>query len=176
MRLLFDDKNEKYNEILNCFNLLNPETWPGDICEEAPWIEGENKLKQLNKIIKYTVPVNDFRDFVDGRDIESKNIPNSILKAKRILNVIAVNSAEAERGFSTMNNIIYDKRNSLLIETTSHLMTINLMGKSINDFDAVPYVKLWLRQGHHLASDNRVKEAAPILPSQNQNLILSLHD
>lgn len=171
-RLLLDDKNENYNNLLNCFNLLNPETWPGDIFE-APWIEGENRLEQLNKIIKYIIPVNDFRDFVDVRDRESKNI-NTILRAKRILNVIAVNCAEAERGFSTMRNIIYDKRNSLLIETISHLMTINLMGKSIEDFDATPYVKLWLREGHHMASDKRVKAAAPNLPSQNQNLIWKL--
>ena len=75
-----------------------------------------------------------------------------------------------------MNNIIYDKRNSLLTETTSHLMTINLMGKSVENFDAVPYVKLWLQQGHHMATDKRVKEPVPISASKNQKLIWQLLD
>ena len=72
------------------FNILNHETWPNDVCE-APWIYGENRLKQLNKIIKYTVSVKECSDFVDDRDIRQKNIPISISKAKRISNVISVN-------------------------------------------------------------------------------------
>ena len=51
-RLQFDDKNEKYNDLLNCFNILNHKTWPNDVCE-APWIYGENRLKQLNKIHRF---------------------------------------------------------------------------------------------------------------------------
>ena len=35
-----------------------------------------------------------------------KNIPSSILTAKRILNDIAVSLTEDERGFSTMNSIL----------------------------------------------------------------------
>lgn len=49
-RLLFDDKNEKYN-VLNFYSVLNHETWPDDVYEEQ-WVEGEIRLKQLNKIIK----------------------------------------------------------------------------------------------------------------------------
>ncbi|XP_067130130.1 E3 SUMO-protein ligase KIAA1586-like [Centruroides vittatus] len=169
-RLLFDNKNEKYNDLLNSFNVLNHETWPNDVCE-APRIEGENRLKQLNKIIKYVVPVNDFRDFVDDRDIKQKNISITILRARRILNVIAVNSTETERGFSTMNGIMDVKRNSLLIHTTSHLMTINLMGRSLEDFDATPHVKSWLRQGHHSASDKSVKAKVPNTTCKNQSMI-----
>ena len=63
---------------------------------------------------------------------KQKIILSNILTAKRILNVIAVNSAEVERGFSTMNNIDV-KRNRLLMDTTSHLMIINLMKKSLGD-------------------------------------------
>ena len=75
-----------------------------------------------------------------------------------------------------MNNIIDVKRNSLLIDTTSHLMTINLMGKSIEVFDANPHVKYWLRRGHHLASDKRVKEKIPDSTCKNQSMILKLLD
>lgn len=64
----------------------------------------------------------------------------------QILNVITVNSADAERGFSTIYNITDAKRNSLLIDTTSHLMTMNLMGKSLENFDAILHVKYCLRK------------------------------
>ena len=90
------------------FNILNPKSWLHGVCE-AQWNNDESK--QLNKIIKFTFSINDLRAFVDNRDIKQKNIPSSISTAKRMLNVIAVNSAEAKIGFSTMNNINDVKRN-----------------------------------------------------------------
>ena len=65
-----------------------------------------------------------------------------------------------------MNNIIDVKRNSLLIDTTSHLMTINLMGKSIEDFDATPHVKSWLDEAINRLVINVLKKKSPMQPAK----------
>ena len=50
-----------------------------------------------------------------------------------------------------MNNIINVKRNKLLVDTTQY--------------------KFWLREGHPLASDSRVKQKVSNTPNISQNII-----
>lgn len=47
------------------------------------------------------------------------------------------------------------------------LMTINSMGNSIKVFNGASYVKLWLRQGHHLAGECHIKEKITSLIPKN---------
>lgn len=91
-------------------DLLFPEKWP-EYVPEAPWIHGEQKLKQPTKILKFHIATNIFRDFVDCHS-SAHNFPDFIKRARRIVSVLdfAVSSAEAERGFSTMNLIAKKKK------------------------------------------------------------------
>jgi len=57
-------------------------------------------------------------------------------------------SAECERGFSVMNEIAWDKRNSLHVETVSTLMFLALNGPPLEKFDPLPHVRSWLEKGH----------------------------
>jgi len=57
-------------------------------------------------------------------------------------------SAECERGFSVMNEIVWDKRNSLYVETVSTLMFLALNGPPLEKFDPLPHVHSWLERGH----------------------------
>ena len=57
-------------------------------------------------------------------------------------------SAECERGFSTMNDIAWDKRNALHVQTVSDLMFLALNGPLLEKFEPLPYVRSWLEQGH----------------------------
>jgi hypothetical protein len=90
---------------------------------------------------------------VDERDLSKAEIPQSI-EARKIVKVVALSFAEAERAFSLMNDIATDKRNSLVVENISRLMTVKLIGKPLAEWDATPYVKSWLHLGHHTAVDN----------------------
>ncbi|KAF2885953.1 hypothetical protein ILUMI_20221 [Ignelater luminosus] len=134
-------KSEKFRDIP--FN-RKPATWPYEEIT-SPWTAAERKLNCLSEILKYPIDLNDFRDFVDS-NIESKNdpVPATIQKAKKIVSTIAISSAEAERGFSLMNAICTKVRNSLTVDHISDLMTINLLGKELMDWDATPFVKSWL--------------------------------
>ena len=57
---------------------------------------------------------------------------------------IVVSSAKAERGFSTMNDIMVKKRNKLDIVNLSSLMLISSIKMPINIFSPRKYVQKWL--------------------------------
>lgn len=73
--------------------------------------------------------MNDFWEFVNNIKSNSVSIPTTTQIAKKIVNTIAINNVEAERGFNFMNIICTRVRNSLTIDHISDLMTINLLGK-----------------------------------------------
>ncbi|KAF2880824.1 hypothetical protein ILUMI_25357 [Ignelater luminosus] len=132
LRLLSDRNNNE--EIFHYFDLLEPATWPyGEVT--SPWTAAERKLKSKND-----------------------PVPATIQKAKKIVSTIAISSAEAERGFSLMNAICTKVRNSLTVDHISDLMTINLLGKELMDWDATPFVKSWLNCNHRLATDTQVRQ------------------
>ncbi|XP_023446564.3 E3 SUMO-protein ligase KIAA1586 homolog isoform X3 [Dasypus novemcinctus] len=172
LRLLSDGN---YNEtIFNYFDLLEPSTWPYEEIT-SPWIAGEEKLLHLCEILRYKIDLNDFREFVNN-NIKSNNfsIPATIQKAKKIISAIAINSAEAERGFNLMNIICTRVRNSLTVDHISDLMTINLLGKELADWDATPFVKSWSNCNHRLATDTRVRQKSTKAFCGNQLAIWNL--
>ncbi|XP_010386235.2 E3 SUMO-protein ligase KIAA1586 homolog [Rhinopithecus roxellana] len=171
LRLLSDGNHES---IFNYFDLLEPSTWPYEEIT-SPWIAGEKKLFHLCEILKCEVDLNDFREFVNN-NIKSSNvsIPTTIQKAKKIVSTIAINSAEAERGFHLMNIICTRVRNSLTIDHVSDLMTINLLGKELADWDATPFVKSWSNCNHRLATDTRVRQKSTKVFHENQLAIWNL--
>ncbi|XP_037700315.1 E3 SUMO-protein ligase KIAA1586 homolog [Choloepus didactylus] len=168
LRLLSDRNHDE--SIFNYFDLLEPTTWPYEEIT-SPWIAGEKKLFHLCEILKYKIDLNDFREFLNN-NIKSNNVsvPATIQKAKKIVSTIAINSAEAERGFNLMNIICTRVRNSLTIDHISDLMTINLLGKELVDWDATPFVKSWSNCNHRLATDTRVRQKSTNAFCENQLL------
>uniref|UniRef100_A0A7N5JPL1 KIAA1586 n=1 Tax=Ailuropoda melanoleuca TaxID=9646 RepID=A0A7N5JPL1_AILME len=155
LRLISDRNHDE--SIFNYFDLLEPSTWPYEEIT-SPWIAGEKKLFHLCEILKYEIDLNDFREFVNNIKSNNVPIPTTIQKAKKIVNTIAINNAEAERGFNLLNIICTRVRNSLTIDHISDLMTINLLGKELADWDATPFVKSWSNCNHRLATDTRVRQ------------------
>ncbi|XP_030054238.1 E3 SUMO-protein ligase KIAA1586 isoform X2 [Microcaecilia unicolor] len=174
LRLLPDRNNDESIVNIDCFDVLEPSTWPYEELT-SPWIAGEEKLCHLNEILKYDIDLNDFRDFVDSYlESEDVPVPPSIQKARKIASTIAVSSAEAERGFSLMNVICTRVRNSLTVNHISHLMSINLLGKELADWDATPFVKSWMNSKHRLATDTRVRQKSTKALCENQLAIWNL--
>uniref|UniRef100_A0A8C0IKG6 E3 SUMO-protein ligase KIAA1586-like n=1 Tax=Chelonoidis abingdonii TaxID=106734 RepID=A0A8C0IKG6_CHEAB len=132
-------------KIVELFNIMDPTSWNAEEVR-LPWKSGEEKLHEISKFIKFVVDLNDFRDYVEN-NIQSKNLPDpeTIRKAKQIMNTIAISSAEAERPFLLMNIICSDKRVILTIKHISSFMTINLLGKPLSSWNPIPYVKSWMR-------------------------------
>nr|XP_047132587.1 E3 SUMO-protein ligase KIAA1586-like [Hydra vulgaris] len=151
-------------------NLLEPSTWKiEDIV--VLWIEAENNFDKFQKFFNFDIDKNDFRDYVENvtnnGHLQISKIAENIQKAKNMINTVAVGSAEAERGFSLMNIIITDIRARLTVQTVSNLMTLNLVGRPLENWNAVPYVKTWLRN-HNSVDDIRVKKSKPKEYTENQ--------
>ena len=93
----------------------------------------------------------------NSNNLAKAEVPSSVQKVTNIISAIAVNSAEAERGFSKMNIIYSDKRSRLTVENVANFMIINLIGLPFSSWEPTPSVKKWLRRNHS-ADDNRVKK------------------
>ncbi|XP_013793962.1 E3 SUMO-protein ligase KIAA1586-like [Limulus polyphemus] len=128
-----NNNKQNDNKLHELLNLLEPVTW--NIQEVVvPWKAAEDKLNQFIKIVHHDIPINDFRDYVESvlQNFNNPVISQSVQKARHIVSTIAVSSADAERGFSRMNIIYSDKRNLLTVGNVSNLMTINLIGLSLD--------------------------------------------
>ena len=134
---------------------MDRNTWPPDVT--TPWIEGEQKLHSFCKrfALDYSKAQTGFRDLIDSD--EDSNIPADLQQVITTISTIPVTSADAERGFSTMNLICNPLRNRLGIPRISNLLFASLVGPPLKDFSPEPYVRKWLTN-HRLASDNMSKK------------------
>ena len=149
------DKKHKIHELVR---IVNPDSWN---VEEAV-VPSEEKLPDFCKVFRHEISVNDFRDYVENvtRNYHTHVVPETVHRAKNIINTIAVSFAEAERGFSVMNliNRIYsDKRNRLEVKNLANLLVINLIGLMLDLWDCSDSVRMWLRN-QNTADDTRVKK------------------
>ncbi len=60
--------------------------------------------------------------------------------------------AEAERGFSYLTHVKYDRRSSLSAETLRNIMRIRANGPDVEKFDALEYASAWIKH-HQSAGD-----------------------
>ena len=124
------------------------------------WIEEETNLHRLcDKLnVPWKISQEGFRDFIEkGGD----TVPVGLKSLQTAIDTIPVTSADAERGFSTMNIICTDIRSSLAVPRLSNLIFISLVGPKLQDFCAKTYVGKWLVSGHRPSCDNQSKKCKP---------------
>lgn len=82
--------------------------------------------------------------------LADKNIPwkTNSKKFIEILLVLPIGSADAERGFSVLKHIKYDRRARLKTNMVNGLMRLRLNGPPIEKLNALPLAKLWISKGH----------------------------
>ncbi len=64
-------------------------------------------------------------------------------------------SSQAERGFSVLKHIEYDRRSSLSLESMNAFVRIRVNGPSVKENRAYKYARLWLMEGHILNDSTR---------------------
>lgn len=135
--------------------ILDPTKWPDDI--SSPWPEGEQKLRELcdRFRLNFGDAQEGFRDFIDGGGVL---VAAGLAELDVLIKTLPVTSADAERGFSTMNVISNELRNRLSVPRLSNLMFVSLVGPSLEEFQPMPYVKQWLLSSHRAACDNQSKK------------------
>ena len=73
---------------------------------------------------------------------------SELLKVLAAAETFPGSTAECERGFSAMNETVWDKRSSMNVNTVSATMFIKLNGVSVTNFDPYPYVRSWIAAGN----------------------------
>ena len=144
-----------YNELVTQVSLLSHTTWPSNY-DELPALD-ERSIRQLSERfhLDSSASAAGFKLFkaVGGRSLNDQLEPLSTA-----LSVIPISTAECERSFSVMNNIISSKRNRLAVGNAADLMVISIMGPPVGKFNPKSYAEAWLRQGRHAASDKNTKK------------------
>ena len=80
-------------------------------------------------------------------------------KLMRGSKTIIVSTAECERAFSAMNDILVPTRNRLAVTRLAMLMFIQILGPDAMSLNPDQYVKTWLQTGRRSAEDtNRKRE------------------
>ena len=99
-------------------------------------------------------------------NLDTGKAPRELNPLLQAVKTIPISTSECERTFSTMNIIMTDRRNSLLIERASTLIFLSCVGPPLNEFNPEPYVKSWLRAGRRLADETacRKQEAKAEVP------------
>lgn len=87
-------------------------------------------------------------------------MPHALTQLNDAIATIPVTSADAERGFSTMNIICTSLRSCLTIPRLAGLMFISLLGPQLPEFEPRTYVMKWLTSGHRAANDNQSRNIA----------------
>ena len=163
------DKGE-FEDLLDQVGLLDCAKWPSAV--KVPWYQGEKKLVKLaNRFdLCWNEVRGDFREYLRSR---GNSVPKPMQKLRQIVNTIPVTSADCERGFSSMNNLITPSRNRLTLVHASNLMFVKLVGPPLDKFHPMKYVKPWLRENHRSATDTRTR-LAQTQHSQRYSVICDL--
>uniref|UniRef100_T1HEH8 Dimer_Tnp_hAT domain-containing protein n=1 Tax=Rhodnius prolixus TaxID=13249 RepID=T1HEH8_RHOPR len=145
------------SNLINEFRVLDPTEWPTDIETDHRENEIESLYTRFNLITSTTRCINAFRDYIENG---GKEIPEDLQILIHYINTIPCSSPECERGFSNMNIILNEQRNTILIENLANLLFIKMNGPLQQLFNPDDYVKILLRS-RHSADDNKIKKVQP---------------
>lgn len=140
-----DFKND-FDELLKDLDALDSTTWPDNVDIQY----GDDCIRRLVSrfYLDEQTTIRGFREFKDLKDSSKINHLHPLLTAVKS---IAISSAECERAFSAMNNIVTSKRNALTADHISSLVFINCVGPPIKFFKSLKYVQSWIKSGKRTA-------------------------
>ena len=123
---------------------------------------GDHEVVELCKSVKLShdtaAIVHQYRLLKNDKSIEAGA---KLQELNQRLSVLPISSAECERGFSCMNLTHTAQRNALDISTMRDLLFIKLNGPPLEHFHAEKYAAMWIKDGHHSASDKPSGRKAP---------------
>uniref|UniRef100_H3A4Y1 HAT C-terminal dimerisation domain-containing protein n=1 Tax=Latimeria chalumnae TaxID=7897 RepID=H3A4Y1_LATCH len=143
-----------YEKLMTELKVLYKQYWP----DELPTLYGESEIESLCE----RFDIGNARETVWAYRVYKESGGKEVQKQYKDLliavNTIAISSAECEQSFSQMNLICTPTRESMLTETISSLLLLNLVSPPLKKFNPIPYVHSWLAKGHRAADNTRSKE------------------
>lgn len=172
---LIDSINSRFpdSELVELMKPLYIVNWPEN--ESDLILYGESEVLRLAKKFGWKEScdlkslVGEFRDWKSNSKLKGSLLNRIVLQAE----TLPASTAECERGFSQMNLIRTELRNSLSIDHVSDLLFITLNGPDIASWDALPYVRAWIKSGNKFATEAKTGKRRE-LEDTKQKLISAL--
>ena len=139
-----------YNQLVKSTAVLNVESWPSPT--GPTYGEAEVRILCARFKVDERGTVLAFREFKDDA-AENKMMPRELKPLKSAVDTLVVSTAECERTFSAMNDILTPIRNSLSIARLSSIIFLKCVGPPLILFKPEGFVKSWIVSGRRTADE-----------------------
>ena len=165
---VYGKKAECDEDFMQDANELFKKNWPPDVSIRY----GEDSISNLCNLLRFPEKrkfIHAFRRFID-----TGNEPTELNPLLETVKTVPISTSECERAFSSMNNIMTDARNSLIIESASSLIFISCVGPPLKEFCPGLSVKSWLRSEKRLADETACRKSESIENISNYHSLRKL--
>lgn len=170
MTAVIDELSRRVNvrsALLSDLQSLYMNNWPSD-CDELILFGEQSVIRLTKRLGLPTRPVIEaFRRYKSQKGKPSPELLQLLAAAE----TYPGSTAECERGFSAMNETVWDKRNAMNVKSISSAMFIKLNGVSVGKFDPHPYVQSWIVSGNRQSSSWITGATAANKPNIHQTLV-----
>uniref|UniRef100_A0A3P9D9G4 HAT C-terminal dimerisation domain-containing protein n=1 Tax=Maylandia zebra TaxID=106582 RepID=A0A3P9D9G4_9CICH len=135
------------SHLLSDIKVLQSDSWPASLDIQY----GDAVVRHLCQRFRVgeRESVLGFREY---KDLKASKTPAALKPLLTAVHTIAVSTSECERAFSSMNDTLTDKRNSLDIKRLSNMIFLKCNGPPLDQFNAQTYVQIWLALGRRSAA------------------------
>ena len=137
-----------YKQLLRDIQVLEPNNWPVDA--DADY--GEEAIARLARRFLCDAISRDLKeDFCIFKASQGTTVGDNLKVLQKAVDTVIISTAQCERCFSVMNDIVTPIRNSLKIKRVAMLIFIKILGPNVSACKPKSFVKKWLRQGRRCA-------------------------
>jgi len=138
---------ETYDQLLTDLNVFDSNAWPDNFNIQY----GDDSIRRLSQKFKVD-EISAVRSFCEFKDTRDENIED-LKNLTSAIKTIAISSSECERAFSSMNEVVSPKRNTLSFEHISSLIFINAVGPPVEKINTTKWIESWIKKGKRLATE-----------------------
>ncbi|XP_069494929.1 E3 SUMO-protein ligase KIAA1586-like [Ambystoma mexicanum] len=137
----------EYKQLIDAMKLLNPHYWPVPVDIQYGDADLQAFCDKLH-VFDARQYINAFRDYKQNKDCM---IPIQLKPLARIVETFSTSTADCERGFSVMNDVLTPLRNRMSVTRLSSVMFLKIVGPPVTEFIPDCYVRKWLQKGRRSA-------------------------
>ena len=169
LKQLLEERLNSVMQIFEAATVLSTHYLPQNNPERI--LFGDTEILFLANLVK--IPTENLNNLIEEYRMWKNGHPaiGELLKLKEQLHVLPISSAECERDFSPMNMIHNKSRNRMQDESRRILMFMSLNGPNMELLPAEQYAELWIKEGHHSATDKKTGKREKIDEKQHSLFI-----
>ena len=138
-------RRENYKTVVGQIEVLDPQK----IDHENPRF-GEDEVQSLCGTLRLNKQQTHLA-YIEFKASGGRSIPDLLNKLMVAVDTFSPSNAGCERGFSAMNNIITDSRNTITTNNAEKQLIVSAVGPPCEKWNPEPCVRTWLGKGRRAA-------------------------